>query len=192
MVGADGDGLSPAAPAPEADPPALPAMRTPRAAATSRADGVTMVPIGTRSSPPAGTSCAVITRFMQSKPAVQFVRTIVMKRHLSLPSFSASADALGPSHGQLQRQPLQPHRGHRHGREHSLRARPGRDPHLRVAAAMEAGRGQPPEALEPTGRRTGARVGAGTSQFVVDGQRRPAALRARRGWRSTKARAACR
>jgi serine/threonine-protein kinase len=40
--------------------------RTPRAAATSRADGVMMAPMGMRQSPAAGTSSAVITRLIGS------------------------------------------------------------------------------------------------------------------------------
>ena len=63
MIGADRDGLSGGASA-DSWSSGSSRMRTPRAAATSRADGVTMVPTGTRSSPPAGTSCAVITRFI--------------------------------------------------------------------------------------------------------------------------------
>src|SRR6516165_6128473 len=41
-------------------------MRTPRDAATSCADEVTMLPTGTRISPESGTSWAVITRFINS------------------------------------------------------------------------------------------------------------------------------
>src|ERR1035438_110488 len=42
-------------------------MRTPRAAAISRAEGVTMLPKGMRSSPTAGISCAVTTRFIDAE-----------------------------------------------------------------------------------------------------------------------------
>ncbi|PWU01007.1 MAG: high frequency lysogenization protein HflD [Terriglobia bacterium] len=48
-----------------------------------------MLPRATRKSPVSGTSCAVMTLFM-IRIAVQFVRTIVMKRYLSLPVFLLS------------------------------------------------------------------------------------------------------
>ena len=68
MVGADRDGLIRRRQGADSCSSGSSTMRTPRAAATSRADAVTMAPTGTRSSPPAGMSCAVTTRFINPGP----------------------------------------------------------------------------------------------------------------------------
>src|SRR5579872_6981148 len=86
-------------------------MRTPRAAAASRADGVTMASAGILSSPPAGISCAVIT--LRMKYEIQ-CRCTIRKDHCNedpspVASLSGGQPGVGPSHGQLQREPLQPH-----------------------------------------------------------------------------------
>src|SRR5262249_3637576 len=60
-------------------------MATPRAAATSRAEAVTMEPIGTRNSPLTGTSCAVMTRFIELGPLYS-VDMQVASPELRLPS----------------------------------------------------------------------------------------------------------
>src|SRR5215831_14638510 len=121
-------------------------IRTPRAAAVSRAAQVMMAPTATRSSPEAGMSCAVMTGFMVENGGLPIQdRCTIRKDHCNeTASDVVRAGGVGRAKrapdGELQRKPLQPPPRNIARRRNPVRSGPGGDPDFRIAAAVEAGR----------------------------------------------------
>src|SRR5579883_964916 len=129
-------------------------MHTPRASAKSRADGVTSVPMGTRSVPDSGTSCVVITLRIHPN------RSTIRKDHCNetppVPGLVFDGGvSVGPSDGQFQRESLCADRSGYARRGRALRAGPGGDSHLRAVADLGAGCRERAGAAGPEGRGAG-------------------------------------
>src|ERR1700687_888332 len=138
--------------------------RTPRSAISSRAEGVTTLPRGTRKSPVSGTSWEVMTFFMH--PNRSTIRKDYCNETVPWPVGVSRCLRGGAPHGQFQRKPLQPDRSAAAGSGDPLRTRPGRNPHLPTFATVEAGGGEPTTRTGAPRRRAGAGVGKKSQNHV--------------------------